>query len=161
VQPKLRFTILQPSVFMEVWLSPLLGWDARAGVATIAGEGKGLLTWISVADVGEMAVRSLTEPRLVNQTLSMGGPARISAMDVVKIFEDVAKKPFRIKRVPVPLLRIMGPVVALFNEGIASGMSLMAQTVPGESLDLTLQNELCPPTVSVRDYVGSIVSGAA
>ena len=36
----MRWTILQPSVFMEVWLSSLLGWDINAGKAMIFGAGK-------------------------------------------------------------------------------------------------------------------------
>ncbi|MGH9884560.1 MAG: SDR family oxidoreductase [bacterium] len=155
----MRWTILQPSVFMEVWLSSLLGWDVGAGVATVAGNGRGPMTWISVADVAEYAVRSLTESRLVNREMQLGGPERLSPADVVRIFEDVARRPFRIKRVPAGLLGLLAPAVALFNEGAASGMSLMAQSAPGETLDLTLQRELGLPLTTVRRYAERIVAG--
>ena len=35
----LRYTVLQPTCFMEVWLSPALGFDYPHAKATIYGEG--------------------------------------------------------------------------------------------------------------------------
>ena len=58
----MRWTILQPSVFMQVWLSSMRGWDIGAGKAMIFGAGTAPMSWISLGDVAEHAVRSLGEP---------------------------------------------------------------------------------------------------
>ena len=44
----LNYTILQPTYFMEVWLSPALGFDFANGKATIYGEGKNKVSWIAI-----------------------------------------------------------------------------------------------------------------
>ena len=47
----LNYTILQPTYFMEVWLSPALGFDYPNAKATIYGEGKNKVSWIAIKDV--------------------------------------------------------------------------------------------------------------
>ena len=49
----MRWTILQPSVLMDVWLSNLLGWDHVLGRATVFGSGTAPLSWIAISDVAE------------------------------------------------------------------------------------------------------------
>ena len=46
----------------------------------------------------------------------------------------------------------MSPVVGLFNEGAASGMSMGAQSAGGDVIDSPLQRELALPLLSVREY---------
>lgn len=155
----MRWTILQPSVFMEVWLSPLLGFDAMAGRANIFGAGTAPMSWISVADVAEHAVRSLDDARLENRDLILGGPEPLPPNDVVKIFERVGSRPFRVRHIPAPLLALMSPVVALFDEGAASGMSMGAQTSHGDVIDSPLQRELALPLTTVEQYARRVVQG--
>jgi hypothetical protein len=52
------WTILAANFFMEVWLSPAVGFDWPNRRAVIFGEGRGLITWVSVYDVAEIAVRA-------------------------------------------------------------------------------------------------------
>src|SRR5712692_7881878 len=47
----MEYTILRPAAFMEVWLSPALGFDAANGKATIYGSGKNPISWISLLEV--------------------------------------------------------------------------------------------------------------
>lgn len=148
----MRWTILQPSVFMEVWLSSMLGWDIAAGKATIFGAGTAPMSWISSGDVAEYAVRSLDDPRLANRDLPLGGPAAMSPNDVVGVFEQVSGRKFSAKHVPMPVLRMLAPVVSLFNEGIASGMSMGAQSTTGDVIESPLQREIALPLVSVHEY---------
>lgn len=154
----MRWTILQPSVFMEVWLSSLLGWDLAAGRATIFGAGTAPLSWISVDDVAGHVVASLDDPRLWNRDLPLGGPDALSPNDVVKIFTHRFGRPFTAKHVPRAMLAALSPVVALFNEGAASGMSMGAQTAMGDVIDSPLQCELALPLTSVEAYATRMAS---
>ena len=148
----MRWTILRPSVFMEVWLSSMLGWDIAAGTARVFGPGDAPMSWISIADVAAYAVRSLSDVRLVNQVLPLGGPEAVAPNDVVKMFSEVSGRPFRAAHVPLAVLRYLGPVIGLFNEGVASGMSMGAQTAGGDVIDSPLQRDIGLPLTSLRDY---------
>ena len=59
-ESKMNYTILQPGFFMEVWLSPAVGFDLPQSKATIYGDGKNKLNWISLKDVAAIAVASWT-----------------------------------------------------------------------------------------------------
>lgn len=154
----MRWTILQPSVFMEVWLSNLLGWDFNAARATIFGAGTAPISWISISDVAEHAVRSIDDPRLANRELPLGGPEALSPNEVVKIFEKAAGRRYTVKHIPRLMLSLLSPAVALFNEGIASGMSLGAQTALGDVIESPLQRELAIPLTTVETYAARVVN---
>ena len=47
----LAYTILQTSYFMEVWLTPALGFDAAHGKVRMYGDGSRPISWISYRDV--------------------------------------------------------------------------------------------------------------
>ena len=53
------YTILRPSVFMEVWLNPMLGFDYEGGAVRVYGSGDRAVSWISLGDVAEFAVQSV------------------------------------------------------------------------------------------------------
>ncbi|MEO8561026.1 MAG: SDR family oxidoreductase [bacterium] len=149
----MQWTIVQPSVLMDVWLSSLLGWDLVAGRAMVFGAGTAPLSWITVSDVAEHVVRGLDDPRCMNRDLPLGGPDAISPNAVVQLFESVSGRPYRVRRVPRQLLALMAPLLAMFDEGIASGMGMGAQTTRGDVIDSPIQREIGLPLTSVRAYV--------
>ncbi len=153
----MRWTILQPTVFMEVWLSSVLGWDIAAGKARVFGPGTAPMSWISVRDVAAHAVKSLSDERLANQVLALGGPDAVSPNDVVTMFTELSGRPFSAEHVPLAVLRYLGPVIGLFNEGAASGMSMGAQSVAGDVVESPLQREIGLPLTSVRDYATRVL----
>lgn len=157
----MRWTVLQPSVFMEVWLSSMLGWDYAAGHATIFGDGSAPIAYVSLCDVAELAVRSLEDPRLENRDVPVGGPQELAPNEVLRIFERVAGKPFRVKRVPRPMLLALSPVVSLFSEMIGSGMGLGAQAANGDHIDSPVQRGLALPLTTVEAYVRGLAVGSA
>jgi len=96
----LTYTILQPSYFMEIWLSPAVGFDFANAEVQIYGTGKNPISWISSADVARFAVRSLTSQAARNTTLMLGGPKALSPLEVVRIFEEVGGRSFTVQHVP-------------------------------------------------------------
>jgi len=101
----LIYTILQPSFFMEVWLSPALGFDAANATAQIYGTGQNKISWISYQDVAKFAVASLDNPAAENAVIELGGPEALSPLEVVKIFEDLQGKVFKTQHVSEEQLR--------------------------------------------------------
>ena len=99
-QSGLNYTILQPTYFMEVWLSPMLGFDYPNAKATIYGEGKNRISWIAVKDVASFAVAALDNPAANNTVIELGGPEALSPLEVVNIFEINNEKKFELQFVP-------------------------------------------------------------
>ena len=100
----MTYTILRPSYFMEVWLSPAVGFDAANAKATIYGDGHNPISWIALGDVAEFAVRSLDNPAARNAILELGGPAALTPRQVVEIYERVLGRPFETVHVPAEAL---------------------------------------------------------
>ncbi|MEO7586235.1 MAG: SDR family oxidoreductase [Ferruginibacter sp.] len=105
VESGLNYTILQPTFFMEAWLSPALGFDYTNGTATIYGEGKNKISWIAIKDVASFAVASLDNPAAKNISMELGGLSAISPLEVVNIFEASHGKHFELQFVPEEALR--------------------------------------------------------
>lgn len=100
IESGLIYTILQPTYFMEVWLSPVLGFDYPNAKASIFGAGKNKVSWIAIKDVASFAVAALNNPAAKNKMIELGGPSALSQLDVVKIFETSKGKKFEIQFVP-------------------------------------------------------------
>ncbi len=96
----LNYTILQPTYFMEVWLSPVLGFDYPNAKASIYGEGKNKVSWIAITDVASFAVASLDNPSAKNRIIELGGPDALSPLEVVNIFEATKGEKFELQYVP-------------------------------------------------------------
>jgi NADH dehydrogenase len=101
----LTYTILRASAFMEIWLSPPLGFDAVRGRAQVIGSGDRPLSYISLVDVAQFAVASVGNPVAANSILELGGPDAISPLEVIKVFEELSGKTFEVTHVPLDALR--------------------------------------------------------
>ena len=96
----MKYTILRPSCFMEVWLSPAVGFDPGNGTVTLYGEGTQPVSYIATADVAAFAVASLTAPAARNAVLELGGPEALSQLEAKEVFEEVLGRPSRRSRCP-------------------------------------------------------------
>ena len=101
----LSYTILQPTFFMEIWLSPALGFDAAHARAQVYGSGENKMSWISYKDVAKFAVASLDNPEARNAVIKLGGPEALSPLEVVRVFEELRGREFDVQHVPVEALR--------------------------------------------------------
>ena len=101
----LTYTILQPAFFMEVWLSPALGFDAANAQAQIYGSGENKISWISYKDVAKFAIASLDNSEARNAVIELGGAEALSPLEVVQIFEKVMGRKFDVQHVPEEALR--------------------------------------------------------
>jgi uncharacterized protein YbjT (DUF2867 family) len=95
----MTYTILRPGYFMEVWLSPAVGFDAPNGQVVIYGTGTQPISWIAAGDVARFAVASLTNPAAANAILELGGPAALSPLQVVALYERITGHTFALHSV--------------------------------------------------------------
>jgi len=147
----MRYTILRPAFFMEIWLSPALGFDVAARRARIYGTGEKPISWISFPNVAEFAVRSLDTPGAQNATFTLGGPEALTPIQVVRIFEELAGAPFTIEYVMEAVLKAAKTSSRRALDEAFAALSLgYAQ---GEVIDMREVLELMPVRlVSVREY---------
>ena len=96
----LNFTTIQASWFMEVWLSPVLGFDYGNATTRIYGPGTAPISWVSFRDVAEMCAVALRNPAAERTTIELGGPEAISPLEVVARFERIGGRPFKREHVP-------------------------------------------------------------
>lgn len=101
----MNFTVVKASWFMEVWLSPALGFDYAQGTARIYGAGTNPVSWVSFRDVAEMCAVALRHPMAMRQTIEFGGPEALSPLEVVKRFEKISGKSFILEHITEQALR--------------------------------------------------------
>lgn len=153
----MTYTILRPSLFMESWLGPALGFDYPNARATVYGSGEQKISWISLGDVAEFAVRALESPAAANATLELGGPEALSPREVVRIFEEAGGRPFELQLVSEESLRAQE--AAATDSLQKSFASLMLNYAKGDAIPMEDTLRVLPvPLRSVRDYARQVLA---
>jgi len=134
VQSGLAYTILQPTFFTEVWLSPAVGFDAANTQAQIYGSGRNQISWISFLDVAKFAAASVENLGTRNQVVQLGGPQALSPLEVVKVFEELGGRSFTLTYVPEEALRAQKAAATNSLDEAFSG--LMIAYAQGNVIDM-------------------------
>jgi uncharacterized protein YbjT (DUF2867 family) len=153
-------TILQPTFFTEVWLSPGLGFDPANGKAQIYGGGVNRISWISFQDVARFSVAALTPARAANATVKLGGPDALSPLEVVALAEQTVGKSIAVQHVPEDALHEQH--AAATDPLQQSFAGLMLYYARGEVIDTAEALAMLPigQLRSVRDYFRGITASA-
>jgi NADH dehydrogenase len=153
-------TVLRPSYYMEVWLSPAVGFDAANATANLYGDGHAPISWISYQDVAQFAVESLENPAARFATLELGGPEALSPLQVVRLFEEIGGQSFAVQHVPQDALKAQ-------QEGSTDPMEqsfagLMLCYAQGDAIEMGATLEAFPlQLTSVREYASSVLDGTS
>ena len=151
------YSILRPSYYMEIWLSPIVGFDYANHKANLYGDGKNPISWISVSDVARFAVMALNSPAAHNAILELGGPEPLSPDAVVKIFEEAAGQSFDVQYVPVEALQVQK---AGTDDPLQQSFSaLMLDYAAGDLIDMADTLKAFPLSLSsVKDYASRVLA---
>lgn len=153
----MTYTILRPSCFMEVWLSPHLGFDHPSSRITVYGEGTNPLSWISLRDVAAFAALALKHPEAENAVIELGGPDALSPLEVVEIFEEETGRDFEVSHVPREQLEQQKRSAADSMERAFAGLKLAVAAGNPIPMDETLR--VFPhPLTSVREYARAVTA---
>lgn len=153
------YTIIQASYFMEVWLTPALGFDVAHGSVRVYGDGDQPISWISYRDVARAAADAVIGDAARNMVVELGGPQALSPREVVRMFEAAGAGELTTDNVPVEALRHQLETSADPLERSFAG--LMLQYAAGDSIDTTASSRLFPfPMTSVRDFITAQLSVA-
>lgn len=154
----MAYTVLAANYFMEVWLSPMLGFDYENARATIYGSGEQRTAFVSYKDVAEIAVRSLDVEEGRNRTLTVGGPRNVTPLEVVQIFENTSGRKFTVEHVSEEsLLQKRSNASNPLEETFAA---LMLDFARGWPMDMQETLSILPiQLTSIEDYAKSAAKG--
>jgi uncharacterized protein YbjT (DUF2867 family) len=147
----ITWTVLQPTFFMEVWLSPLLGFDYTAGRVQIYGSGRNEVSYISYHDVASAAVAALGHAKAQNVTIPLGGPRPVNQVRAVRVFEGMLGRSFVKQYIPEEQLRARFEAASDPLEKSMAGLTLLYAL--GDVIDMRqTADELGIQPTAVRDY---------
>jgi NADH dehydrogenase len=148
----MNYTILQASYFMEIWLTPALGFDVANGKVRLYGDGSHAISWISYRDVARAAAAVVTEPTARNMVVELGGPQALTPREVVRMFEAAGAGEIATESVSESALE--SQMNAATDPLQKSFAGLMLQCASGDAIDVTTSHRLFPfQMTSVRDYI--------
>jgi uncharacterized protein YbjT (DUF2867 family) len=157
-QSRLTYTILRPTCFTEIWLSPHLGFDLANAKATIYGAGENKISYISLHNVADFAVAALSNLAARNAVLEFGGSEALTQLEVVRIFEAIAGRTFEKQFVCEEALQ--GRKAATTNPVECTFADLTLAAARGDQIDMseTFKKFSVQPR-SVREYAKTIMTG--
>lgn len=155
----LNYTILRASWFMEVWLSPALGFDYFNATATVYGEGTNPISWVSYLDVAEMCVVASKHPAAERKAFDFGGPAAISPLEVIGRFQQIGGKTFSVQHV---LREVLQKQFDSTTDPMQKSFApLMLGYSNGDSMDMApIQQQYGVNLTSVDDYARRVLAAA-
>lgn len=152
----MKYTILQASIFMEIWLSPALGFNYPQQSVQIPGDGSSPISYISYKDVASFTVACVDNPIVENKVLEIGGPEQLTPTQVIRIFESVSDLPFNVSNIPVaaleqqlnldpdPLQKAFAGLMIFYANGDAIDMDPILKIIPME-------------LITVEDYANAVM----
>ena len=152
----LDFTSIQASYFIEVWLTPTVGFDYFHGRARIYGNGLKAINWVSYRDVAEFCIAPILRSVAGRSVLAVGGPEALTPLEVVRIFEEESGRRFEVETIPEVKLREQFNSANDSLEKSFAGITL--QYAHGDAIDMSGLLESIPVRLtSVREYVKTVL----
>ena len=131
---RLDWTIIRPTVFMELWAGIIGGAARSSGKATIFGRGRNPVNFVSVRDVARFVERGAFDDALRGATLDVGGPEDLTFTEVVDTIRATAGRPVTVHHVPLPVMRLGALVMRALKPDIAR---LIQAGVVMDTVDMT------------------------
>ncbi len=119
------WVLVQPSAFMETWVTSLLGDGMRRdGKATLFGRGDRVSNFVAMDDVAAVIAAIVRDDTVQQERIPVGGPSTLTYLDVVAEIERAYGLRVRRTFVPQWLLAVGRQVVGRFSEKVGRLMSL-------------------------------------
>ena len=103
---RLDWTVVRPTVFMELWVGIVGDPIVKSGTTTVFGGGDNPINFNSARDVAYFIELALVDPQLSRLALDVGGPENITLNELVRRIEIAAGRKAAVRHVPVPMMRI-------------------------------------------------------
>ena len=151
------WTVIEASIFMEVWLGPHLGFDAKNARARVFGSGDQKISYVSYKDVAAIAIAAAENDDARNRTIEVGGPEALSPNEVIRIFEERSGRKFDVERVPESALKEMKARATNPLEETFAGLMLLC--AGGDEIDMRETLRRYPVRMTtVREYAEGVLN---
>ena len=141
----MEYVILNPAVFMEIWIGMAVGMPLMAHQPiTLIGQGDHRHNLVSEADVAAFALAAADNPRATNQRITIGGPASYNWTEIVSAVGQAMGTQLPVRYLPlgseVPLLP---PEAGVLLNGMETYETFvdMTETAPTYGVRLTTLDE--------------------
>ena len=116
----LSYTILRPSAFME-WHAHIFNGKSilQKGKTSLIGTGNKPRNFIAVHDVAQFAIQALTDPKLKNRIIDIGGPQNLSNNQVAELYAKMAGVTPKVSHMPVGMAKVMSIAFRPFHPGLS------------------------------------------
>ena len=103
----LPYSIVRGAAFMETQIELNAPQLLQKQKALVFGRGDKRSNFVSVVDVARFVVLALQDARLLNRTITVGGPENLTRNQVLDLYENIMDTKIKRSRMPVPLLRLL------------------------------------------------------
>jgi uncharacterized protein YbjT (DUF2867 family) len=159
----LSYTILRPPAFMEWHVHNLLGKNILdTGKTTIFGSGNNPANFMAARDVAHIAVLALTDPRLKNRIIEIGGPDNVTRNQIAEMYGRFSGRKPKVSHVPTRIMKVMAPVLRPVQPVVSRLMSFSVWTdTTTQSFNPDAMLKEFPMNLTrVEDFIREQVNGA-
>ena len=98
---EMTYTIVQPSIFMEIWIGMMVGIPLMTQqTITLIGRGDHAHNFMSEQDVADYFIAMIDNPAAFNQAVMIGGPASYTWTEIVERVGDRLGAPLPLQYAP-------------------------------------------------------------
>ena len=143
----MTYTIVRPTAFMDLHAYELIGKSVMEGKRVmLTGKGVNPRNFVAAEDVAKVIVGALRVPSLRGETIDVGGPANLSSLEVVRVFERVSGRKAKVAHLPIPMVRALSRAIRPVHPGISRIMKL---AVVSETTDQTFDPQVMRAKIPV------------
>ena len=118
-ESRLEWTIIRPTVFMELWAGIVGDSLLKSGTATVFGRGENPINFVSVRDVARFVELAVIDRRLRGSTLDVGGPENLTMNRLVEILAASSGRQAKARHIPLTALRFGALLMRPFKPDLA------------------------------------------
>lgn len=115
----LAWTIIRPTVFMELWAGIIGDPLLKTGTATVFGRGENPVNFVSVQDVARLVCEAVGDRLLRSKVLNLGGPQNLTVNQLVEVIAEINGRQAKSRHIPLKALRLGAVVLRSFRPDIA------------------------------------------
>ena len=130
----MAWTIIRPTVFMELWAGIVGDSLIKGGKATVFGRGDNPINFVSVRDVARVIELAITGDQARGRTLDVGGPENITINQMVEVLAANTDRKAAARHIPLPALRVISTLLRPLRPDIAG---LIQAAVLMDTADMT------------------------
>jgi uncharacterized protein YbjT (DUF2867 family) len=118
-ESRLAWTIVRPTVFMELWAGIVGDSLVKSGKATVFGRGDNPINFVSVRDVARVIELAATADQSYGTTIDAGGPENLTLNEMVKVLAANSDRKAAARHIPLPALRVISVLLRPFRPDLA------------------------------------------